>query len=383
MKNSFTKTCIASLGFFLGIFVLAVTGSNLSNQGIPGCIRYLVEHAKERHSYTFGQANGYYEALMTIADDESHKKFIPIESITLSEQERSKAQPIDIYQANKYLIYEAKPNLHFSNSVEGMVETNSYGFFDPEYSLKKLPKTRRIALFGDSVIRGTGVTYNQRFGNLLQGHLNASGEEHFEILNLSVPGYLLTQMYGEAIEKAPKFHPDVYVFAITDRTGNRIWGKYLAKLVEDGVDLRYDVLRRIASESGIKKGDSPEEDQWKLEPYRVSAMRAIFMDLKARVEQQSAKLVVILVPSAEERAVVDPSFSATKECLQGTGIPVVDVTDALYTGDLDNLRLDWFDLHPNAEGHRRIAENLYTKLQQNPEAWAAITGNSLQLASTH
>ena len=230
--------------------------------------------------------------------------------------------------------------------------------------------------FRDSVIRGTGVTYDQRFESLLENKLNAGGVRHYQILDFAVGGYMLTQMFGMAMEKAPPFHPDVYVIAVTDRTGNPIWAKYLAELVKDGHDLRYNVLRTIVAEAGVTKQDSTEAAQEKLAPYRVSAMRAIFLELKAHAEQQSATLVVFFVPSLQEEPVIDASYLPVRESLQNTGIPVVDASHTFSNYDHDQLRLDWFDQHPNVLGHQMIADNLYKKLRHNPEAWEDIVGQT-------
>lgn len=374
LNSNFTKGMKISLSLLLALLVVAALAPKLPAVGGMSWARYVVDLARERHSYTFGESNGYYETLMAPSSSAGPNKFPPVALLTQSKLERTRIPGDQLFEADPFLIYKPKPNLDLANTSEGDVKTNAYGFFDRPWPLAKPPGTRRIVVFGDSVIRGTGVTYDQRFESLLQNKLNTGSGQHYEILNLAVGGYMLTQMFGMAMEKAPPFHPDVYVIAVTDRTANPIWAKYLAKLVLDGQDLRYGVLRKIVAEAGVTKKDSAATAQQKLAPYRESAMRAIFLDLKAHAEQNSARLVVFFVPSLQEEAVIDASFQPVRESLQGTGIPMVDASHTFSNYDHDQFRLDWFDQHPNVAGHRMIAENLYNKLHEDPAAWAAFTG---------
>jgi hypothetical protein len=386
LNSNFAKSVRTSLALLLALLAVAFCAPKLPAVGRTAWLRRVLDLARERHSYTFGETNGYYETLMTPGHGKPpSRNFAPVMWLTESEKELTATPGEQMYDAEPFLIYVPKPNLNLPNTLEGLVQTNSHGFFDRERSFAKAPGTRRIIILGDSVIRGTGVTYDQRFDTLLENKLNASGSQRYEILNFGVPGYMLTQMFDVAMQKAPAFHPDVYVIAVTDRTGNPIWAKYVARLAQEGQDLKYDALRKVVQEAGIKKDDSPTVAQWKLAPYRESTMRALFLDLKAHAEQQSAKLIVFFVPSLEEEAVVDPSFRPVRECLQGTGIPLIDASHTFSAFDHDQLRLDWFDQHPNVEGHRMIAENLYNELRENPAAWGDITGvsSSPSLASNH
>lgn len=377
MKIPFTRSVLSTAGLLLALLTVGALAPRLPAVGQMSWARYVVDLARERHSYTFGESNGYYETLMSPSSSQGGPKDLPLVMwLTENESERTRIPGDQLFDADPFLIYKPKPNLDLANTSEGAVKTNAFGFFDRPWPLTKSQGTRRIVVFGDSVIRGTGVTYDQRFESLLENRLNTRSNQRCEILNLAVGGYMLTQMFGMAVEKAPAFHPDVYVIAVTDRTGNPIWAKYLAKLVQDDQDLRYDVLREIVAKAGVTKKDSSAKAQEKLAPYQVSAMRAIFLELKAHAERQSAKLVVFFVPSLQEEAVLDASYSPVRESLRGTSIPVIDASNTFSNVDHDKYRLDWFDQHPNAIGHQMIADNLYRKLRENPEAWTDFTGEA-------
>ena len=50
-----------------------------------------------------------------------------------------------------------------------------------------------------------------------------------------------------------------------------------------------------------------------------------------------------------------------------SGFIVLDLTDAYDNQDLESLVVAYWDKHPNAKGHRLIAEDLYRKLREKEE----------------
>lgn len=373
MKSDFIKSALRTIVLLLGLFALVAVCSATFTGQIFGFVRELTAQSQGRHSFGAKEGNGYYEDLMQAKS--SGKATTIISHLITGKDMLTAAQSPDIYWHRGFLLYEAKPNLNFPNTVEGgPVTTNSYGLFDHEYSLQKPAHVRRIALFGDSVTRGWGVNLDQRYGNLLEKALNAGGKENFQVLNFASTAYTLPQIFDVAEEKASVFQPDVYLLAVTDMTGGLEWGDQLLQLINTNEDLKYDFLRNVAKESGIKNDDSTALERWKLAPYRQNTLRDIFLQMRALTERRSATLIVVFIPSAQDQDVLDDGFQPLRECLKNTNILVIDVSDTFKGKDIAKLRRNWDDPHPTAKGHQLIAENLYNKLRQNPEAWAAITG---------
>lgn len=375
MKSSFTKCAITTLG--LGAFLLALVpwGAALPNQGPLEFVHELIDHARDGNPYGAGEDDGYYEALMKRSDDPpEHEKLI--EQIVLNKFERSRSPWSDIYSAPPFLVFAPKPNLDLPNTEWGMVKTNSFGLFDREHQVANPFATRRVAVFGDSIPMGHGVLQEQRFSNLLENRLNESGPEHFEFLNFAVPAYFLTQTFDDVMNKAPIFHPNVYLLVISDRSVGLIWGNHLIRLVRNGESLKYDLFQTAIEKSGVTKNDSNQLATWKLAPYRQRTVREMLLRMNAHADRESARFIVALVPSVQAQPALDASFRFIRESLAGTGIPVVDVSDTYKNKDFEKLRLNWFDPHPNVLGNRMIADNLYRKLRENPEAWADLTGET-------
>lgn len=371
MKFDFKKSVLATVTLLLGLFCLVALSHALPTDNASAFVQELIAQSRGRRSFGGAEGNGYYENLM---NGKSSSTSLWIEKITLSKSTQTEVHEGDLYWYRGFLLYDVKPNLNLPNTVEGSVKTNSYGFFDSEHTLEKPSGTRRIALFGDSITRGWGMHLDQRYGNLFEHELNDRNKENFQVLNFAVPGYLLTQTFDVAQEKASAFHPDVYLVAMTELTGGLSWGDHIIKLVNNGQDLKYDLLRKVAQESGLQKGDSVELGRAKLVPYRELTLRELLLQIKMFAEQRSAKLIVAFVPGAEDQDVLDCAYQRLLESTKDTDIPVIDLSDTFHGKNIETLRRSWHDVHPTAAGHQLIAENLYKKLQQNPEAWADITG---------
>ncbi len=367
LKMVSANGAVAYIAALLLLLAMQQWASVLPDHGVGAFVQAQIAQARGRRSWR--DSNGYYENLMGGIGDERVR---PFELVMRGRRPWGEADT-ELYNRASFLVYETKPNLHLVNSVEGPVDSNSYGFFDYEHSLKKPAGTIRIAIFGDSVARGWGVTRDQRFGQLLESQLNHEFGKHFEVLNFAVPGYRLTQSFDVALEKAHLWQPDVYMVTLTELSVGSDWGDHVVQLVENGADLKYPLLRDLVRKSGLRKGDDAALSQWKLAHYRASTLRALLLQLKGYAEEQSAKLVVVLLPSAEDTAFTKHRFVGVHTLLAEAGIPVVDVLDAFAGMNVDNMRVVWYDPHPNPAGNRLIASELYSKLRQQPEVWKVFT----------
>ena len=86
-------------------------------------------------------------------------------------------------------------------------------------------------------------------------------------------------------------------------------------------------------------------------------------------------MIVVLLAGVEPPELSQPHFQGVRELVAEMGITMVDLLDTFSgVSDLDTMRVAWYDPHPNADGHRLIANNLYGKLREQPEAWSALVG---------
>jgi len=393
MKVSFARSAATTSLLLIALLALQRWAPLLPDRGAAGWVRTGVAQARGRNPIFWDSiwraGSGYYESLIGNAEATA-----PLTNQVIAiyrgqfPWKQLPARPA-IFDFGGIRQWTPKPNLNFQNPGEERTFTNSYGFFDTEHSLEKPPGVRRIALLGDSISQGLGVEQNEAFGKVLENRLNAehlSAEhvnaehlhveqgERFELLNFAVLGYHLPGIFDVAVQQVPNFHPDVYLVPLTGLTLDPRWGAGVVSAVNRGEDLKYDFLRDLARNAGLQKGDTDVLADWKLAPYRLAAIREMLVRLKASADQQSAQFVVVLVPDAEDHYVLERRFLGLRQSLEGTGIQVVDLLDAFDGVDVESARIHWYDPHPNALGHRLLADDLLKKLRQDPSVWQAFIG---------
>jgi lysophospholipase L1-like esterase len=315
--------------------------------------------------------NGYYEQLFGTDTDPMF--------MNEKEYERWSKGFRDRTYERSFRLFRFRPNLRGlrdRTEPQGLT-TNSFGFLGPERSLQKPPNTRRVALLGDSMAQGWGTDQNLSWVSLFEKRLNetqAGGmAQRFEVLNFALPGCLLTQMLDLAEEDAPRFEPDVYVLALTEFSVHRNWAQHFVRLIQLDIDPKYDFLRDVVSKANEDKTDTPLALLAKLAPYRIPVIRATLAKMKSHSEHEHVPFLVILIPSLEDGGQSRNRFAGIQELLASLDIPTIDLLDT-FDGiwDLNSLRIDPADVHPNAKGHAMILENLYRKLRAQPKVWNAL-----------
>jgi len=293
------------------------------------------------------------------------------------------AERDDVRFRDNFLRYELKPNVKRPYDA-GMRITNSLGMANPEYPYDKAPRTRRIALLGDSMSLGP---YGRDYGALLEDRLNQAYHSpevsKFEVLNFAVYGYSIIQMMDVALDKAPLFHPDVYIVAVTHlelipNAGSRT---HIGRLLGSGTDLKYAFLRDVVARAGVRPADHLPVIRNKLAPYLFPVARWALEQIRDRAASQGARMVIVLMAAPIDPKLTASDFDRLHKATDGLGVPVIDLRDTFQSVNLLDMQVDpRADIHPNAKGHRLMFENLLAKLQAQPQAWAAVIGTEPEAA---
>ncbi len=283
----------------------------------------------------------------------------------------------DIRYRDDFRRYELRPgvNRHYP---AGLRRTNSLGMANPEYGYAKPSHVRRIALLGDSISLGP---YGHDYEALLEDRLNrddASSGQKIQILNFAVYGYNILQMMDVMLDTSPKFHPDVYLVALTTLEASKSKAStamHIARLRRDGVDLKYDYLRNIASQAGLQPGDHLNIMIRKLAPFHEQMTTWALTTMRDHAAAEGAQMVILLVPAPIDPATVSEIFDEIRPTVDGLGVPVIDLRDTFRHRPQQKLQVEYgVDVHPNAAGHEIIFENLYQHIQQDPKASASLLG---------
>ncbi len=286
----------------------------------------------------------------------------------------------DVRFRDDFLLYEFKLNVRRQYPA-GMRITNSLGMPNPEYGYQKPPHTRRIALLGDSLSVGP---FGQDYVALLEARLNQANTtpdtQRFEILNFSVYGYNILQMMDVALYVAPKFHPDVYLVALTHiQAGGKkaSTGLHLARLKLEGIDPKYEFLRQIDARAGLQPSDHMNALMRKLTPFHFQITQWALEQIRDHAAAEGAQMVVVLVPAPIPAGVEAQAFDDILPTVGRVGVPVIDLRDTFKSKSVANLQVEYgVDVHPNARGHEMIFESLYQAIQQDPKFSASLLGNS-------
>jgi len=115
--------------------------------------------------------------------------------------------------------YEATPNPRLRyrlrpGAPDGRHRINSAGFRDRETPPRKPPDAVRIVAVGDSVTYGSGAretSYPEQLERLLR-EWNGARTHRFEVLNLGVRGYNITQVAERLRVLGLRYEPDVVVY---------------------------------------------------------------------------------------------------------------------------------------------------------------------------
>ena len=292
-----------------------------------------------------------------------------------------------------------KPNSHYE--WQGIpVDINSHGLRGPETTYEKPPGTFRILNLGDSIVMGWGVREENTYGRQLEAALNEENSSvlHFEVINAGVPGWNLENALAYLQAEGLKYEPDLILLGLT--LTNDIKGdsalladnqRPLIKWLRSNtyfwpfltVQLRWmearaegreriDVIDPPTSPDKYFPTD-PESEQWKEFWNQVSAINQL-------AGEKDVPVVPIIFPL--EFQVIDDSYpTLPQELLTArateAGILVIDLLPAFQQACQEKLggtcqledRYLFADvwMHPSAEGHNLIANELEALLSRMVE----------------
>ena len=110
---------------------------------------------------------------------------------------------------NEILEYELAEN---SSDRDRFI--NADGLRDKEYSLDKPENFFRVAVIGDSITFGHGVSQDQTYAKYLERLLNKYNRANttYEIINFGVTGYNSSQIVEQVKTKVLKYQPDLILY---------------------------------------------------------------------------------------------------------------------------------------------------------------------------
>jgi hypothetical protein len=251
------------------------------------------------------------------------------------------------------------------------LSTNRWGMRDKDYELNKPENAYRVAMLGASQVFGSGVADDETFEWVLEERLNrernGSGFAQYEILNFASPGYSPLQELVVFEKKALPFKPEA-LFYIASPREDISSARHLAAMAIKGVAMPYEYLTTLTQKAGIDSLLTEDQAMKRLKPYSDEMLAWLYRRFAAICQQQGIRPVFIYTPVVHKLE-KDPEKDAQfMDIAKAAGFAIVDISDAYENYPVETLRVAEWDMHPNAKGHRLLADRLYEAMQANHEA---------------
>ena len=272
---------------------------------------------------------------------------------------------------------------------------NSLGLRNREVEPKK-PGTYRILFLGDSLTWSGETTSGELYTEILEKRLNARSPNRpgtLEIINAGIPGYTTYQELEFLKIYGLDMQPDLVVLGFGF---NDVYYKYLHKptsstfigrepaahlyhinpdsfpgtlfanshLAHEVASFGEVMWKRISGRPVFpfeRRGDFYLA--WK--PYGWERVRDVIGEMQSLLQARGVSLVVLVFPISdqvnESYRIIDEAYvlypqSRIHEICEDSGIPILDLTETLYSNGGRTLFKDY--LHLNGEGNNVVAATL-------------------------
>ncbi|KAB0269761.1 SGNH/GDSL hydrolase family protein [Microvirga brassicacearum] len=245
---------------------------------------------------------------------------------------------------------------------------NRLGLRDREYSLEPEPNTFRIGLVGASHDMGWGVKDDETYENVVEDRLNRelgplTGYK-FEILNFSYQSYRPTQKLAVIEQRILPLHPNLVLYVAG--TVEPDWTfRSVRNLVRNQLLDQFPFIKNAMDRAGIRPEALPEEDvlKSKLAPFAEETLRAVFERFHDSTVSWGIRPALVLLEIPNDSRSRSKVFDRLATLAQSAKLPVIDLQGSFSrVRDRQSLWVAPWDEHTNAEGHRLLAERLYSLL---------------------
>jgi lysophospholipase L1-like esterase len=162
-------------------------------------------------------------------------------------------------------------------------------------------------------------------------------------------------------KRVTAFQPDVVIyFGINDLAwAMREVGQAAAK----GIEIPYEHVTQVAREAGLEKGMPRVLAESRLEPVAPALVVWIYERMIQTCAGIGAQPLISFLPRPEDRGAEAEQLALQLQLAERAHFTLLDTSDAYAgVGDMSSMWVSAYDRHPNAEGHRRLAEAFHAAL---------------------
>jgi len=265
------------------------------------------------------------------------------------------------------IVYELVPN---TNTLHKLVilETNSAGLRDKEYSIAKTDDDFRVAVIGDSFVMADGIAIEETFHSLLEEKLNNERRDFtYQFINFGVSAYSLRQYLEVMKHKALEYDPDLILVGFCPRND-----QYIPEEQEyREVPKTYPFFHFYSIQALIdisKRGTYYDDDIYYMqkeltrnEPFSGKQnrfMTQVFSEMNDFSKQNNIPIIVIYIDIFYNEKFAD----RLEEIVLKNDLYFVNASLPFRGKDIDDYIIYPIDSHPNGEAHQLFADVLYDYL---------------------
>ena len=352
----------------LGCFWLA--GSEEAATRVPSGLHHVASSARSaklNEADAIQQQRGYYEEIVGV------NKFNG-ELWEFYARQGEQQAPLIVAEGEQFVDdgfgnRSYRPHASVDQSRRGVTFTvNRWGLRDQEYEKKPADGTRRIAIFGPSLVLGAGVNDGEPFEAVIEERLNRELSPQtglrYEVLNFGLPKATLSESATIiASGRAADFEPDVILLVGHVHALPHLENE-LAERLEAGQPppaILGDAVPDEALEAGLT--------QTMVKRRLYEAGEALLREPLARAadaaRRMGAQPVFATIPMPTEELEFPRGHDPVRFARE-SGFIAFDLRDVYDAHDREELVQSDGDHHPNAQGNLVIAERLWGELVSQP-----------------
>lgn len=308
------------------------------------------------------QIESYYEEIL----DESSVENLSVRGDLLPASD--KFMHADIAESTKDIrIVKHKANTKgtFKNQT---YTVNQHGIRGRPHEVAKTQNTYRTALLGGSYVSGSGVSDQDVFDYVLEAKLNAlDGACKYEFWNFGNPGFDLVQSTYDFITKSAadwSFDRLIYFSHGVDDYKNL---KSIIQAYQNGYKLGLPYLDSLFATLNI----SPEDPYYIIEnalyDHRTFIISASYRAIYDICIENDIRPTWIFWPMASEHRSLTMDFEQTLVLVRDIGFDTFVLNDLYHEVHYKDIIIGDTDHHPNALGHKIMAERLEAMISK--EQW--------------
>lgn len=266
-----------------------------------------------------------------------------------------------------------KPNAQ-ANLMGVDIQLNSLGHRSRELESNKKSNEQRVYLMGASGTLGWGVPQEETYSSLLEKELNANKlQTHYEVINAGIGNYGTKAQYLLLKKQLDQVKPDhvVLTYYVSDVIPREVGNdnpiyhySYLAAYLANAANV---VTYALGGKSSLSEYYGQFYDE--KNPHWIQAKENI-NEIKKLCEQHGITFSIVMLPDIHNLTQGTPLkviYEKIEADFIGMGIKTLNIFSALQTEFAGREQEIWIqanDPHPNAKGHKVIADQLLQFLRK-------------------